>query len=536
LGGCGTVGESLLNIINGSRHRLSAIVSALTILVVILWAAPAVNLIPMTTLTAVVFAITFHTFYWPTFVIWLYIRKSDTIIIIAVTLLSIFTNLGIGTLVGIAIASITMVIDSYNAFVVSFVDVSVAVPGHIVDKHKMSLIDPKNQVGRDDDDDDQNGQQQQPTTLSPTPSLNIDRPTLRADTNTNLLTPDQRETSTQPMAIDDLKFDALNGDDDNGQNHQINPISSPGSPLHSPTINENARLNEYPMSSPYQPDLAQNDGQNNNQSDKNGQHLQELQESPQAGSIYALDNYKILDYYICYHYVPEPVHIHNPHAIQSPKESNQSQKGPNQSTQSQDRQNGQGSPEIDNGINDIAPGVTTTTDNIDNAESVIEKNENNPNPDPSSPSDLIIINPTDIINQAAFIIPNVRLYRLSGIVFFGSVRAITLNIIPALDPEFTIIDCNDVVLTDYSASTALAGILQQYSELGKRCKLIHVNSNQGTKTMLRDRNLTKLLSRLDETTYIVLTKDELRLRGELKEVGRKEKKKKEKEEKQKKGK
>lgn len=96
--------------------------------------------------------------------------------------------------------------------------------------------------------------------------------------------------------------------------------------------------------------------------------------------------------------------------------------------------------------------------------------------------------------------------------------------LPALDPEFTVIDCSAVILTDYSASTAFQTILKQYSELNKRCKLMHLDNPQSRKTVLRDRDLRRILSRIDETTYIVLTQDELTLRRRAKDRLKQDKK------------
>lgn len=62
MGGCPMIAQTLVNLSAGSRARLSGIIGALTILAVILFAAPVIELLPMAALTGVMIMVAFGTF------------------------------------------------------------------------------------------------------------------------------------------------------------------------------------------------------------------------------------------------------------------------------------------------------------------------------------------------------------------------------------------------------------------------------------------------------------------------------------------
>ena len=112
LGGCALVGESSLNINGGSRSRLSTFVSGWCICIYITALYSVINLLPIATVTGVMFTIVVHLFQWrTTATALLRLRVSDAIIIYAVTAISVAVDLAIGVAVGIVLHALVCAYD-----------------------------------------------------------------------------------------------------------------------------------------------------------------------------------------------------------------------------------------------------------------------------------------------------------------------------------------------------------------------------------------------------------------------------------------
>ena len=107
MGGCPMIAQTLVNLSAGSRARLSGIVAALTILVIILVGAPVIELVPMAALTGVMIMVAIGTFEWASFKAFTKMPKSDILVMIIVTLITIFLhNLALAVLVGVIISAL----------------------------------------------------------------------------------------------------------------------------------------------------------------------------------------------------------------------------------------------------------------------------------------------------------------------------------------------------------------------------------------------------------------------------------------------
>src|SRR5690606_33971969 len=84
MGGCAMIAQTLINLSAGSRARLAGIVSALTILIIILFASPVIEKIPMAALVGVMFMVAMGTFEWISFRIINKMPKHDIFIGITV--------------------------------------------------------------------------------------------------------------------------------------------------------------------------------------------------------------------------------------------------------------------------------------------------------------------------------------------------------------------------------------------------------------------------------------------------------------------
>ena len=68
-----------------------------------------------------------------------------------------------------------------------------------------------------------------------------------------------------------------------------------------------------------------------------------------------------------------------------------------------------------------------------------------------------------------------RIYRLQGVLYFGSVREFSERLSPATDPDNVIIDFKEARVADYSSLEALNAITERYRNAGKPLHLRHLS-------------------------------------------------------------
>ena len=120
MGGCATIGQSLINMKNGGRGRLSGIVGALTLLLLIIFGADIIMSIPVAALVGVMFMIVISTFEWSTFKTVGKVANSELIVILAVTLVTVFMhNLALAVLVGVLLSALFFAVESSKHVIVT---------------------------------------------------------------------------------------------------------------------------------------------------------------------------------------------------------------------------------------------------------------------------------------------------------------------------------------------------------------------------------------------------------------------------------
>lgn len=113
MGGCPMIAQTLVNLSAGARARLSGIIAALTILFIILFAAPVIELVPMAALTGVMIMVAIGTFEWISFRILNKMPKQDIFVGILVALITIFLhNLALAVLIGVIISALVFAWES----------------------------------------------------------------------------------------------------------------------------------------------------------------------------------------------------------------------------------------------------------------------------------------------------------------------------------------------------------------------------------------------------------------------------------------
>tara|TARA_Y100000782_G_scaffold115634_1_gene163558 strand:+ start:19011 stop:20648 length:1638 start_codon:yes stop_codon:yes gene_type:complete len=106
MGGCAMIGQSIINIKSGGRDRLSGIVAAVALLMFILFAAPYIEMIPIAALVGVMFMVVIGTFAWNTFKIVNKVPLHDFLVILIVTIVTVFFDLAIAVLTGVIVSAL----------------------------------------------------------------------------------------------------------------------------------------------------------------------------------------------------------------------------------------------------------------------------------------------------------------------------------------------------------------------------------------------------------------------------------------------
>lgn len=113
MGGCPMIAQTLVNLSAGARARLSGIVAALTILLIILFGAPIIGRLPMAALTGVMIMVAIGTFEWMSFKIINKMPKQDIVVGVLVALITVWLhNLALAVLVGVIISALVFAWES----------------------------------------------------------------------------------------------------------------------------------------------------------------------------------------------------------------------------------------------------------------------------------------------------------------------------------------------------------------------------------------------------------------------------------------
>ncbi|WP_312399030.1 SulP family inorganic anion transporter [Sphingobacterium sp.] len=113
MGGCAMVAQTLVNLNAGARTRISALIGAVAILVIILIGAPFIEQIPMAALVGVMMMVAIGTFQWVSFRIINKFPKSDIFVGMLVAAITVILhNLALAVLVGVVISALVFAWDN----------------------------------------------------------------------------------------------------------------------------------------------------------------------------------------------------------------------------------------------------------------------------------------------------------------------------------------------------------------------------------------------------------------------------------------
>jgi len=104
---CAMIGQSMINISNGGRGRMSWISASIFLILLIVFATSYISLIPLAALVWLMFMVVIWTFAWPTFKMLPRIPRSDAFVIIAVTAITVISwDLALAVVAGVIISAL----------------------------------------------------------------------------------------------------------------------------------------------------------------------------------------------------------------------------------------------------------------------------------------------------------------------------------------------------------------------------------------------------------------------------------------------
>ena len=106
MGGCAMIGQSMINVKSGGRTRIAGVSSALFLLIFVLYASPLIELIPIASLVGVMFMVVIGTFAWNSLKLLFYVPKSDALVIILVTVVTVLEDLAVAVVVGVIFSAL----------------------------------------------------------------------------------------------------------------------------------------------------------------------------------------------------------------------------------------------------------------------------------------------------------------------------------------------------------------------------------------------------------------------------------------------
>ena len=106
MGGCAMIGQSMINVKSGGRTRIAGITAAVFLLIFILYASSLIELIPIASLVGVMFMVVIGTFAWNSLKLLFCVPKSDALVIILVTVVTVLEDLAVAVVVGVIFSAL----------------------------------------------------------------------------------------------------------------------------------------------------------------------------------------------------------------------------------------------------------------------------------------------------------------------------------------------------------------------------------------------------------------------------------------------
>uniref|UniRef100_UPI00066FEA23 SulP family inorganic anion transporter n=1 Tax=Frateuria defendens TaxID=2219559 RepID=UPI00066FEA23 len=107
MGGCAMIGQTMINLSSGGRGRLSGVVAGAMVLCFVLFLSPLIERIPLAALVGVMAVVAQRTFAWGSLRRLPRLPRADALVIVAVTAITVATNLATAVLCGVVISALS---------------------------------------------------------------------------------------------------------------------------------------------------------------------------------------------------------------------------------------------------------------------------------------------------------------------------------------------------------------------------------------------------------------------------------------------
>lgn len=109
MAGCAMIGQSIINVKSGGRGRLSTFTAGVVLLIMVVFLADYLSVVPMAALVAVMIMVSIGTFNWASIVEIRSNPPSATVVMLATVVVTVWThNLAFGVLTGVVLAALFM--------------------------------------------------------------------------------------------------------------------------------------------------------------------------------------------------------------------------------------------------------------------------------------------------------------------------------------------------------------------------------------------------------------------------------------------
>ena len=106
MGGCAMIGQSMINVRSGGRTRIAGIAAALFLLMFILYTSSYIEMIPIAALVGVMFMVVIGTFAWNSIKFLMVVPRSDALVTILVTVVTVLEDLAVAVIVGVIVSAL----------------------------------------------------------------------------------------------------------------------------------------------------------------------------------------------------------------------------------------------------------------------------------------------------------------------------------------------------------------------------------------------------------------------------------------------
>lgn len=106
MAGCTMIGQSIINFTNGGRGRLSSLTAALLLISFVVALSGYISYIPVAVLAGIMFMVCINTFEWESVNRIRYMPNSDKFVLVAVTAITVYSDLAIAVISGVIISAL----------------------------------------------------------------------------------------------------------------------------------------------------------------------------------------------------------------------------------------------------------------------------------------------------------------------------------------------------------------------------------------------------------------------------------------------